>query len=104
LAGRQAELREVKRLLTTTRLPDLTESGGAGKTRLALRGGRDGPRLPRRGLAGLADFGPGPDADPTGGFHRPSSARPVRRLSLLSLTGYLVGRCLLLVLPTAKKG
>jgi predicted ATPase len=35
--GRRQELREVKRLLTTTRLLTLTGSGGAGKTRLALR-------------------------------------------------------------------
>src|SRR5262249_50544799 len=35
--GRREELREVKRLLTSTRLLTLTGSGGCGKTRLALR-------------------------------------------------------------------
>jgi len=35
--GRRRELSEVKRLLTTTRLLTMTGSGGAGKTRLALR-------------------------------------------------------------------
>jgi predicted ATPase len=35
--GRRRELSEVKRLLTQTRLLALTGSGGAGKTRLALR-------------------------------------------------------------------
>jgi non-specific serine/threonine protein kinase len=35
--GRRKELSEVKRLLTATRLLTLTGSGGAGKTRLALR-------------------------------------------------------------------
>ena len=35
--GRRRELGEIKRLLTTTRLLTLTGSGGAGKTRLALR-------------------------------------------------------------------
>jgi predicted ATPase/DNA-binding CsgD family transcriptional regulator len=35
--GRRSELREVKRLLTTTPLLTLTGSGGTGKTRLALR-------------------------------------------------------------------
>jgi predicted ATPase/DNA-binding CsgD family transcriptional regulator len=35
--GRRRELTEIKRLLSTTRLLTLTGSGGAGKTRLALR-------------------------------------------------------------------
>jgi hypothetical protein len=39
--GRRRELSEVKRLLTTARLLTLTGSGGAGKTRLALRAARE---------------------------------------------------------------
>jgi hypothetical protein len=45
--GRRQELREVKRLLTTTRLLTLTGSGGAGKTKLALRAGRSNVRRSR---------------------------------------------------------
>ena len=56
LVGRRGELREVKRLRTTTRLRTLTGSGGAGKTRLALRRGGDGPRLLRRRLCALPAF------------------------------------------------
>jgi predicted ATPase/DNA-binding CsgD family transcriptional regulator len=39
--GRRHELAEIKRLLTTTRLLTLTGTGGAGKTRLALRAAAD---------------------------------------------------------------
>src|SRR5215472_18718409 len=39
--GRRHETTEVKRLLQTTRLLTLTGTGGAGKTRLALRVGAD---------------------------------------------------------------
>jgi predicted ATPase/DNA-binding CsgD family transcriptional regulator len=39
--GRRQELREIKRLLTTTRLLTLTGSGGVGKTKLALRAAAD---------------------------------------------------------------
>jgi predicted ATPase len=35
--GREREIAEIKRLLSTTRLLTLTGSGGAGKTRLALQ-------------------------------------------------------------------
>ena len=68
--GRRKQLSEVKRLLTTTRLLTLTGSGGAGKTRLALRaaaemsrsfpassaGGNPGRR--RRGSTSVGCFTP----------------------------------------------
>jgi predicted ATPase/DNA-binding CsgD family transcriptional regulator len=39
--GRKAELAEVRQLLSTARLVTLTGAGGAGKTRLAVRAGRE---------------------------------------------------------------
>src|ERR687897_3913065 len=40
--GREKELAEVRRLLQDTRLLTLTGSGGGGKNRLGLAGGREG--------------------------------------------------------------
>src|SRR5438874_663056 len=60
--GREREIEEVKRLLTTTRLLTLTGAGGIGKTRLALETAADladayahGARLVT--MASLADPG-----------------------------------------------
>ena len=101
--GRRPELREVKRLLTTARLLTLTGSGGVGKTRLALRaaaemsrGFPDGASLVQ--LASINDpllvtqavFG-------ALGVHDLSAG-----LSLSSLTEYVAGKRLLLVLDNCE--
>jgi len=101
--GRRQELREVKRLLTTTRLLTLTGSGGVGKTKLALRaagemarGFPDGARLVL--LASISDpllvtqavFGALGVQDLSAG------------VSLSSLTDYLAGKRLLLVLDNCE--
>jgi predicted ATPase/DNA-binding CsgD family transcriptional regulator len=101
--GRRRELREVKRLLTTTRLLTMTGSGGVGKTKLALRaaaemsrGFPDGARLVLLGsvrdplLVTQAVFG-------ALGVHDLSAG-----LSLSSLTEYLEGKRLLLVLDNCE--
>jgi predicted ATPase/DNA-binding CsgD family transcriptional regulator len=101
--GRRQELREVKRLLTTTRLLTLTGSGGAGKTKLALRaaaemsrGFPDGACLVLLGsvrdplLVTQAVFG-------ALGVHDLSSG-----MSLSSLTDYLADKRLLLVLDNCE--
>jgi len=101
--GRRGELREVKRLLGTTRLLTLTGSGGCGKTRLALRAAGDMSRgFPDGGwLVQLA-----PVQDPmlvpqavfgALGVHDLSAG-----LSLTSLAEYLAGRRLLLVLDNCE--
>ena len=101
--GRRQELREVKRLLTTTRLLTLTGSGGVGKTKLALRvaagmsrGFPDGVWLVRLDsirdplLVTQAVFG-------ALGVHDLSAG-----LSLSSLADYLAGKRLLLVLDNCE--
>ena len=101
--GRRSELREVKRQLATTRLLTLTGSGGAGKTRLALRaatemsrGFADGASLVL--LASIQDPMLVPQAVFGAlGVHDLSSG-----LSLSSLADYLAGKRLLLVLDNCE--
>jgi non-specific serine/threonine protein kinase len=101
--GRRPELREVKRLLGTTRLLTLTGSGGAGKTRLALRAAADLSRGFPDGawLVSLA-----PVQDPLLVPHAVFSALGVQDLSaglsLSSLTGYLAGKQMMLVLDNCE--
>jgi non-specific serine/threonine protein kinase len=101
--GRRGELREVKRLLATTRLLTLTGSGGAGKTRLALRAAADMARGFPDGawLVSLAPVG-----DPLLVTQAVFSALRVydlsAGLSLSSLAEYLAGKRLLLVLDNCE--
>jgi non-specific serine/threonine protein kinase len=101
--GRRQELREVKRLLTTTRLLTLTGTGGAGKTRLALRATADMSRGFPDGtwLVSLASI-----RDPLLVTQAVFSALGVHDLSaglsLSSLTEYLAGKRLLLVLDNCE--
>ena len=101
--GRRSELREVKRLLATTRLLTLTGSGGAGKTRLALRvaaemarGFPDGAWLVL--LAPVQD----PMLVPQAVFGALRVHDLSAGLSLSSLTEYLGGKHLLLVLDNCE--
>jgi len=101
--GRRPELREVKRLLTTTRLLTLTGSGGVGKTRLALRAAAEMSRGFPDGawLVQLA-----PIHDPLLVTQAVFSALGVHDLSaglsLSSLTEYVGGKRLLLVLDNCE--
>src|SRR5271169_5073525 len=101
--GRRQELREVKRLLTTTRLLTLTGSGGAGKTKLALRAAAEMSRGFPDGacLVLLASI-----SDPLLVTQAVFSALGVQDLSaglsLSSLTDYLAGKRLLLVLDNCE--
>jgi predicted ATPase/DNA-binding CsgD family transcriptional regulator len=101
--GRRQELREVKRLLTTTRLLTLTGSGGVGKTKLAARaagemarGFPDGARLVLLGSI----------SDPLLVTQAVFSALGVQDLSsglsLSSLADYLASKRLLLVLDNCE--
>jgi non-specific serine/threonine protein kinase len=101
--GRRQELREVKRLLSTTRLLTLTGSGGVGKTKLALRAAAEMSRAFPDGvwLVLLASIG-----DPLLVTQAVFSALGVHDLSagvsLSSLTDYLAGKRLLLVLDNCE--
>jgi predicted ATPase/DNA-binding CsgD family transcriptional regulator len=101
--GRRSELREVKRLLATTRLLTLTGSGGAGKTRLALRAAADMARGFPDGawlvsLASIQD----PILVPQAVFGALRVHDLSAGLSLSSLAEYLAGRRLLLVLDNCE--
>jgi predicted ATPase len=101
--GRRQELREVKRLLGTTRLLTLTGSGGAGKTKLALRAAGDMSRsFPDGACLVLLDSVRDPLLVTQAvfgalGVHDLSSG-----LSLSTLTDYLAGKRLLLVLDNCE--
>jgi predicted ATPase len=101
--GRRAELREVKRLLSTTRLLTLTGSGGAGKTKLALRAAAEMSRgFPDGACLVLLDSVRDPLLVTQAvfsalGVHDLSSG-----LSLSSLIDYLAGKRLLLVLDNCE--
>jgi len=101
--GRRQELREVKRLLTTTRLLTLTGSGGAGKTKLALRAAAEMSRgFPDGACLVLLDSVRDPLLVTQAvfgalGVHDLSSG-----LSLSTLTDYLADKRLLLVLDNCE--
>src|SRR5271165_4014309 len=101
--GRRPELREVKRLLTTTRLLTLTGSGGAGKTKLALRAAAEMSRgFPDGAWLVLLDSIRDPLLVPQAvfsalGVHDLSSG-----LSLSSLADYLADKRLLLLLDNCE--
>ena len=101
--GRRQELREVKRLLATTRMLTLTGSGGAGKTRLALRAAADMARGFPDGawlvsLASIQD----PMLVPQAAFNALRVHDLSAGVSLSALTEYLAGKRLLLVLDNCQ--
>ena len=101
--GRRKQLSEVKRLLTRTRLLTLTGSGGAGKTRLALRAAAEMGRSFPDGvwLVSLASID-----DPQLVVQAVFSALGLQDVSggwsLSTLSGYLAGMRLLLVLDNCE--
>jgi predicted ATPase len=101
--GRREELREVKRLLTTTRLLTLTGSGGVGKTKLALRAAAD---MSRGFPDGVWLVLLGSVHDPLLVAQAVLNALGVQDLSaglsLSSLTEYLAGQRLPLVLDNCE--
>jgi predicted ATPase len=101
--GRRRELSEVKRLLAQTRLLTLTGSGGAGKTRLALRAAAEMARSFPDGvwLVSLASID-----DPELVVQAVFSALGLQDMSggwsLSTLSGYLASKRLLLVLDNCE--
>lgn len=101
--GRRQELREVKRLLATTRLLTLTGSGGAGKTRLGLRAAAELARGFPDGvwlvpLASIQD----PLLVSQAVFAAVGAQDQSADWSLVTLTDFLAGRRLLLVLDNCE--
>jgi predicted ATPase len=101
--GRRQELREVKRLLSTTRLLTLTGSGGVGKTKLALRAAADMSRGFPDGvwlvlLASIHD----PMLVTQAAFSALGLQDRSAGWSLSTLTEYLGGKRLLLVLDNCE--
>src|SRR5262249_45301105 len=101
--GRRRELADVKRLLTKTRLLTLTGTGGAGKTRLALRAAAD---LARNFPAGAWLVSLAPIDDPLLITQAVFSALGLpdvsSRWSLSALSDYLREKRLLLVLDNCE--
>jgi predicted ATPase/DNA-binding CsgD family transcriptional regulator len=101
--GRRQELAEVKRLLSTTRLLTLAGTGGAGKTRLALRAAAELARSLPDGawLVSLAPIGD-PLLLPQAVFDALGLQDVSARWSLSALSDYLQGKRLLLVLDNCE--
>lgn len=101
--GRRRELAEIKRLLTTTRLLTLTGSGGAGKTRLALRAASE---MARNFSDGVCVVSLAPIDDPQLITQATFSALGLQdvssRWSLSALSDYLREKRLLLVLDNCE--
>jgi non-specific serine/threonine protein kinase len=101
--GRRQELREVKRLLTTTRLLTLTGSGGAGKTKLALRAAAEMARgFPDGAWLVLLDSVRDPLLVTQTMFGALGVHDLSAGLSLSSLTDFLADKRLLLVLDNCE--
>jgi predicted ATPase/DNA-binding CsgD family transcriptional regulator len=101
--GRRQELREVKRLLTTTRLLTLTGSGGVGKTKLALRAATEMSRgFPDGAWLVLLDSIHDPMLVTQATFSALGLQDRSAGWSLSTLTEHLAGQRLLLVLDNCE--